>query len=112
MIRHEVVQRFYARVHDRYVDPGAPCPELDDETIARLVRAGCLRPVAEASPAPAPEPTPEPPGEDDGLDGLRVAELREIADKRGLTGLSGAKKADLIAALRADAAAGLDPEGE
>lgn len=106
MIRHEVINRFYDRARGCYVDPGAKCPALDAETIERLVHARCLRPAA------GPDPEGESPDEDDGLSDLRVADLREIADKRGLSVASSAKKADLVEALRADAAAGPDPEGE
>ena len=39
---YQVVSRFFDRARDTYVDPGAPCPDLDPETAARLVRAKCL----------------------------------------------------------------------
>lgn len=57
---YEVVSRFYDRAADRYVAPGAPCPPLDPETAARLVRAGCLVEVPDPAPADAP-PAPQPP---------------------------------------------------
>lgn len=103
MIRYEVVHRFYDRARDCYVDPGAKCPALDADTIERLVRARCLRPAAAG-----PDSGDADGADDDGLDGLKVAELREIAEKRGLSVANSAKKADIIEALRADAAAGPD----
>ena len=71
-MEYEVISRFYDRDRRLYVDPGAPCPPIDEATAARLVRAGCLMP-AQAPPAePKPprakarrkkEPTPEPPAD-------------------------------------------------
>ncbi len=62
---YEVVSRFYDRAADRYVSPGAPCPPLDSDTAARLVRAGCLVEVADPAPAedaPAAPPPRRKPG--------------------------------------------------
>lgn len=55
---YEVISRFYDRAADRYVAPGAPCPPLDPDTAARLVRAGCL--VAVPNPAPPMDDPPAP----------------------------------------------------
>jgi len=57
---YEVVSRFYDRAADRYVAPGAPCPPLDPETAARLVRAGCLVEVPDPAPDDGARP-PQPP---------------------------------------------------
>lgn len=50
---YEVISRFYDRDRGLYIDPGAPCPPLDEATAARLVRAGCL--VAVEAPSPEPK---------------------------------------------------------
>ena len=54
----QVVSRFFDRARDTYVDPGAPCPDLDAETVARLVRAKCLVEVPDAAPPGASPRTP------------------------------------------------------
>lgn len=52
-------------------------------------------PVAEAAKAPVAEAS------SDDLSGKTVAELKEMAKAKGITGISAMKKADLIAALEA-----------
>lgn len=37
-----VISEFQNRATGAYVRPGADCPELDAETEARLVKAGCI----------------------------------------------------------------------
>lgn len=37
-----VISEFQHRETGQYVRPGADCPKLDEETQARLVRAGCI----------------------------------------------------------------------
>ena len=52
---HQVVSRFFDRARQIYVDPGSPCPDLDPETVRRLVAARCLVEVAdETTPASSP----------------------------------------------------------
>lgn len=40
---YRVISTFLHRPSGEYVTPGEPCPQLDAETAARLVKAGCLR---------------------------------------------------------------------
>ena len=47
---YQVVSRFFDRARNTYVDPGTPCPDIDPETAARLVRAKCLVEVPDAAP--------------------------------------------------------------
>jgi hypothetical protein len=55
---YQVVSRFFDYARGVYVDPGAPCPDLDAETVARLVRAKCLVEVPDAA---APSASPRAP---------------------------------------------------
>ena len=59
---------------------------------------------AEKAPAPAAKkaaPKKEAPKTQEDLSGKTVAELKELAKAKGITGISSMKKADLIAALQA-----------
>ena len=59
---YRVVARFFDRARKVYVDPGAPCPDLDPAESKRLVAAQCLVEVAdEAVPAGAPRRRRETP---------------------------------------------------
>lgn len=53
---YRVISTFMHRATDRYVAPGQPCPELDAETAARLIGAGCIEIAPAASPEQAPAP--------------------------------------------------------
>jgi hypothetical protein len=46
---YRVVSRFFDRARKVYVDPGAPCPDLDAVEAKRLVAAGCLVAVEDES---------------------------------------------------------------
>ncbi len=50
---YQVVSRFFDRDRGVYVDPGAPCPDLDATTAARLVRANCVVEVPDGAPPAA-----------------------------------------------------------
>ena len=59
---------------------------------------------AEKAPAPAAKkaaPKKEAPKSQEDLSGKTVAELKDLAKAKGITGISSMKKADLIAALQA-----------
>ncbi|MDA8639574.1 50S ribosomal protein L21 [Flavobacteriaceae bacterium] len=56
-------------------------------------------PKKEAAPKAAPKKAAAPKAED--LSGKTVAELKDLAKAKGITGISAMKKADLIAALNA-----------
>ena len=60
-------------------------------------------PKAKAEPAPkkAAAPAKEAPKAQEDLSGKTVAELKDLAKAKGITGISSMKKADLITALRA-----------
>jgi len=60
-------------------------------------------PKAKAEPAPkkAAAPAKEAPKAQEDLSGKTVAELKELAKAKGISGISSMKKADLIAALQA-----------
>jgi hypothetical protein len=51
---YEVVSRFFDRARNVYVDPGEPCPDLDPAEAKRLVGAGCLIAVEDASASASP----------------------------------------------------------
>lgn len=46
---YRVVSRFFDRARKVYVDPGAPCPDLDAAEAKRLVAAGCLVAIEDES---------------------------------------------------------------
>ena len=60
-------------------------------------------PKAKAEPAPKKEAAPakEAPKAQEDLSGKTVAELKDLAKAKGITGISSMKKADLITALQA-----------
>ena len=58
-MRYRVIATFRDLKSDLYVQAGAKCPQLDAETAARLVAAGCI--VAEAAPESPAAPPPESP---------------------------------------------------
>ena len=65
----KVIAPFFHKATGRYIAAGDPCPDLDAETAARLVKAGCLAVgpgskdgASETSAPPAPSgPAAEPP---------------------------------------------------
>lgn len=86
---------------DRY-RPGDVITGLEEKQIDRLINSGAAELVIEEEPQEperAPDQTPEGVGP---LTELTVAELRELAKRKGIEGYSGMKKDELIAALEAD----------
>ena len=80
--------------------------EIIIEGISTKGGAKKAAPKAKAEKAPAPAakkaaPKKEAPKAQEDLSGKTVAELKDLAKAKGITGISSMKKADLIAALQA-----------
>lgn len=60
--------------------------------------------VNHVRPSPAPEPAAEPDVPAKALEEMKMQELHDLCDERGLRYTAKTRKADLIAALEADGA--------